>query len=155
MKVDFFLSYYWKGLDETLKKSDISEIEKLMKDFFADKTYSEKVDTYSISLVCVIFDPEFDRISRPYYISDKVLNPPKGLELLSPVRVVKEFCCEILLEFTAFAYTSKEEGYNIIAHTVMEFLENLKYPVAIRKSFDKERFNNDMREFFRSIGCDV
>ncbi len=37
----------------------------------------------------------------------------------------------------------------------MEFLENLKYPVAIRKSFDKERFNNDMREFFRSIGCDV
>ncbi len=155
MNVKFLMSCYWKDLDETSKKSEIGEIEELMKNFFANKNYSDKVDTYCISLTCIIFNPEFDHISRPYYISDKVLNPPKGLEILNPVRVVKEFWCEILLEFTTFAYTSKQEGYNIIAHTVMEFLENLKYPVAIRKSFDKERFNNDMREFFRSIGCDV
>lgn len=154
MKTYIYLSSYWKDLRSTSKIEDIKEIRLLMENYFVDKTYSDKVDVYSMSIDCVDFNPEWDRVPRPRYYSDKLINP-NGVDGLKPVRLFKEFCCGTILEFSTFAYTSKEEGYNIIAHTVMEFLENLKYPVAIRKSFDKERFNDDMREFFRSIGCDV
>lgn len=40
--------------------------------------------------------------------------------------------------------SNKEEGYNIIAQSLLRFIEELKYPQAI-KNFDKKSFNNELR----------
>ncbi|TGX80589.1 hypothetical protein E5358_12520 [Palleniella muris] len=152
MKLSMF--YVSLVLGRTGKVAEIEEIGKLMLEYFKDKSYSEDVEIYEIDLTCIGDEWDKKMVARPKYYRDKTITPPKGMEYFDSIRIVRKYICGIALD-KSFAYTSKEEGYNIIAHTVMDFLEQLKYPIAIRKSFDKERFNNDMREFFRSIGCDV
>lgn len=46
-------------------------------------------------------------------------------------------------------------SYNIIARTTLEYVSTVPLPVKIRKSFNRELFVSDLREFFVSIGCDV
>ena len=58
------------------------------------------------------------------------------------------------LDFESFYQSNEKEGFNIIGNTLLKFLESLKYPQVI-KSFDKNRFNNDMKDFFVQIGCTI
>ncbi|MCM1079021.1 MAG: hypothetical protein NC344_04770 [Bacteroidales bacterium] len=154
MKLKFTMFFVGMDIQSTTKEKDIDSICELAMIFFKEKEYSEHVKTYIIDFTCICHDLDKNMVRRPKYYSDKTINPPRGLEMCDPVRIVQEFECGVALD-KSFAYTNKQEGYNFIAHAVLDYLENLKYPIAIRKSFDKERFNNDMREFFRGIGCDV
>lgn len=54
-----------------------------------------------------------------------------------------------------FFETDKMGSYNIIARTTLEYVSTMPLPVKIRKTFDRDLFVNDLREFFVSIGCDV
>ena len=54
-----------------------------------------------------------------------------------------------------FFEADKMGSYNIIARTTLEYVSTMPLPVKIRKTFDRELFVNDLREFFVSLGCDV
>ncbi|WP_370860866.1 hypothetical protein [Parabacteroides faecis] len=56
------------------------------------------------------------------------------------------------IDFVSFYRSDEKEGYNIIAKSLLEFLEALKHPSAI-KTFDKKKFNEDMKNFFIQVGC--
>lgn len=45
-------------------------------------------------------------------------------------------------------------GYNIVAQSTIDYIRNVNMPLKIRKTFDKQRFIEDLKEFFVSIGCD-
>lgn len=139
--------------NKTTKNNDIEQLHSRMVEYFQSRSYSPDVEEYSFCLICVSagFD-EFFKPKRPKYYVDKTLKT-KGLPI-NEVHLKNTFTCEIKLDYTSFRSSDKENGYNIIATSVLKFLEELKYPTAI-KSFDKERFNNDIREFFIQIGCTI
>ena len=137
--------------DKTSKREDLDCLDLKMKDFFKEKNYLDSVNNYDLCLICV--SPgfqEFFKPRKPKYYKDKCM---KGLTV-KEVRLIKLFSCELELNYDNFIISDRKEGYNIIANTVLQYLEELKYPIAIKK-FDKKRFNEDMRSFFIQMGCDV
>lgn len=139
---------------KTTKLIDINEFDLKMQEFFLDKSYSDDVEEYFIGLICVSpgFD-EFFKPKRPKYYDDKILKA-RGLPGPKDIHIKHRFSCELKLDYAAFFSSNKEEGYNIIAQSLLKFLEELKYPSAI-KTFDKNRFNEDMRNFFIQLGCSL
>ncbi len=135
--------------DLTSKDDDMSELEMKIRTFMKDKVYSEKVEKYLISIICV--RPEFDEFrqfqpSRPQYVEDRTYKPKLGF---GETHIKKHFTMEIKLNYETFKKSDKMDGLRMIAKELMNYLENLKYPQKI-KDFDKERFNEDMRNFFIS-----
>lgn len=139
---------------KTTKYDDIHELNSKMETFFHNKLYLDKVEEYSVGLICVSpgFD-EFFKPRRPKYYEDKILKA-KGLPGPEEIHLKHHLFFELKLDYATFFPSNKEEGYNIIAQSFLKFLEELKYPSAI-KNFDKKRFNNDMREFFVQMGCTI
>ncbi|WP_106831817.1 hypothetical protein [Parabacteroides pacaensis] len=137
---------------KTTKYDDIQKLNSQMGTFFYNKLYLDKVEEYSIGLICVSpgFD-EFFRPKRPKYYEDKILKV-KGLPGPEEIHFKHHFFFELKLDYTTFFPSNKEEGYHIIAQSLLKFLEELKYPSAI-KNFAKRRFINDMKDFFVQIGC--
>ena len=151
MEVSINCSVLSVEFDKTSKREDLDILDQKMKEFFFKKEYLESVAQYDISLICV--SPGFQNFfnpRRPKYYKDKCM---KGLTV-EEVRLTKLFSCELVLNYDAFILSDKKEGYNIIANTVMRFLEELKYPIAIKK-FDKKSFNEDMKAFFIQMGCNI
>lgn len=73
-----------------------------------------------------------------------------------PIRLHKNLTINLCVDFDKYInQTSKIGRWNVIGKAVMAYLREMKYPVALRKVFDRERFNHDMEEFFRSIGCSL
>lgn len=140
--------------NKTTKYNDIDELDTKMREFFHDKSYSNDVEEYLIGLICV--SPGFDdffKPKRPKYYDDKTLKA-KGLPGPEEIHFKHYFSFELKLDYPTFFSSNKEEGYNIIAKSLMKFLEKLKYPSAI-KTFDKKSFNEDMKNFFIQIGCSL
>lgn len=139
---------------KTTKYDDIKELNSDMEKFFQNKSYSDKVEEYSIGLICVSLNfDSFFKPKRPKYYADKTM---KAIALpdSETINFKKMFSCDLKLDYAAFFPSNKEEGYNIIAQSLLKFLEELKYPSAI-KTFDKNRFNEDMRNFFIQLGCSL
>lgn len=137
---------------KTTKLIDINELDLEMEEFFLNKSYSGNVNEYFIGLICVSsgFD-EFFKPKRPKYYNDKILKA-RGLPGPEDIHLKNRFSCELKLDYATFFPSNKEEGYNIIAKSLLEFLEAIKYPSAI-KTFDKKKFNEDMKNFFMQVGC--
>lgn len=139
---------------QTTKGDDIEELEKQMREFFKEKIYSSDVENYHIGFIYV--HPQFNDFNqpeRPKYYADKIFKV-RGLPKPS-VHFYKYFYLELMLDYTSFFSSNKQEGLNIIANTLLTYLKELKYPLAIRKSFNKEKFNNDMKQFFIERGCTI
>lgn len=137
---------------KTTKLIDINELDLEMEEFFLNKSYSDNVNEFFIGLICVSpgFD-EFFKPKRPKYYNDKILKA-RGLPGPEDIHLKNRFSCELKLDYATFFPSNKEEGYNIIAKSILEFLEALKYPSAI-KTFEKKKFNEDMKNFFMQVGC--
>lgn len=138
--------------NKTAKYIDVEKLNIKMQEFFLDKSYSDDVEEYFIGLICVSpgFD-EFFKPKRPKYYDDKIFKA-RGLPGPENIHLKDRFSCELKLDYVIFFPSNKEEGYNIIAKSLLEFLEALKYPSAI-KTFDKKKFNEDMKNFFIQVGC--
>ena len=153
--MDISIGCYVSCLGTIDKDREIEELESQMKHFFQNKVYSPDVMIYSIGIICV--KPEYDQFSkpkRPRYYRNRDFKTPRGFPDDGTVlSFVKYMYIDLKIDFSPFAYSNKIEGYTIIGNTLLKYLKEMKYPVAIRKSFDKERFNKDMKEFFQSIGC--
>ncbi len=139
------------------KGNEIHGLVESLNCFFKDCSYSLMVEIFDIILICV--SPEYDQFfqpKRPRYCKSKLVPKPKYLwekDSDNMFHTVKTLFIEIKIDYQSFYQSDKIEGYTIIGNTLLKYLKEMKYPVAIRKSFDKERFNKDMKEFFQSIGC--
>lgn len=152
MKITISNPIFSVEFQKTTKLIDLNELDRKMQEFFFDESYSNDVEEYFIGLICVSpgFD-EFFKPKRPKYYDDKILKA-RGLPGPEDIHLKNRFSCELKLDYATFFPSNKEEGYNIIAKSFLEFLETLKYPSVI-KTFDKKKFNEDMKNFFIQIGC--
>ncbi len=133
--------YYFKSKDD-----DVISLEKEMKTYFTNKKYTEHVETFLIGIVC---DGFMRARKRPRYYDDVYLNDPfiRG----EKYHICRTFEMDIELDYNHFFASDRQGGYNIIARTLLTALDEMKYPLKIRKEFDKDRFNRDMRDFFVNV----
>ncbi len=158
MEVIITCNAWYPGIYGSGKEEESYELKALAKEFFKDKSYCEEVEEYEISWVSI--PPDWMAIYkplRPRYIADKTLKPSgifKGIG--NSIRFVKFLDIYLLVDYNDYVkQTTKVGGWNVIGKAVMAYLREMKYPVALRKVFDRERFNHDMEEFFHSIGCSL
>lgn len=128
------------------KQEDVSFLEKEMKAYFADKNYTERVESYLIAILC---DGYMKARKRSRYYDDVYINDPfiRGKKF----HLYRSFEMDVELDFNRFFASNRQGGYNIIARALLKELEEMKYPLKIRKVFDKGRFNHDMRNFFVDV----
>lgn len=70
------------------------------------------------------------------------------------MRLQKYLQADVQVPFEEYsAQTTIIGRWNVIGKAIMNYLREMRYPVVLRKTFDRERFNHDMEEFFHSIGC--
>lgn len=134
------------------KSNIIVSMSQELKAFFADRFYGEDIQDYSIGFTCVLPPEGFEHLfkkKKPAYVDDKTT---KNKFTGEPHRMFKLFLDSIDLdsrEYADFVDSSDEESRKILARKILESLENLdKLPKKV-KDFDKERFKQDMEEFFR------
>lgn len=135
------------------KSRIVVSISEELKAFFRDKFYGEDIQDYSIGFTCVLPPEGFEHLfkkKKPAYVDDKTT---KNRFTGEPHRMFKLFLDSIDLdstEYADFVDSSDEESKKILAKKILESLENLdKLPKKV-KDFDKERFKQDMEEFFRA-----
>lgn len=92
---------------------------------------------------------------RPKYIEGKVVKNWRDRDLDMYFSRELKINIDLNAHCKEFFEADKMGSYNIIARTTMEYVSTMPLPVKIRKTFDRELFVNDLREFFQSIGCDV
>ena len=128
------------------KKKDMNELDEKISSFFADKSYTEFVQSFYIAIIGY---RKKRKLKRPRYYDDVYLNNP--LFRGEKYHMYRNFEMEIELDYNHFFASDRQGGYNIIARTLLKALEEMKYPLKIRKEFDKDRFNRDMRDFFVNV----
>ena len=115
-----------------------------MKVFFKNKTYSQLVDRLQIDLFCHM--PLIKPISRPRYIEESI---GKIVTTGDTFPIHHELYVDIVIEnFDELIAAKEAEVAFIIGREVIAYFEKVKLPMKIRKSFDKERFVDDLRDFF-------
>ncbi|MBR1400790.1 MAG: hypothetical protein IJ562_04265 [Prevotella sp.] len=102
-----------------------------MKAYFADKNYTEHVESYLIAILC---DGYMKARKRPRYYDDVYINDPfiRGEKF----HLYRSFEMDVELDFNHFFASNRQGGYNIIARALLKALEEMKYPLKIRKEFD-------------------
>ncbi|MCM1347596.1 MAG: hypothetical protein NC206_11000 [Bacteroides sp.] len=115
--------------------------------FFEDRTYSDDVEIYDIGLKCHPEDKLYVQyLHRPIYRRDKTVK-----DLFFPDKTIhyyKDLEIEIEVNFNLFRHKPMIEHLMVVRDSILDYLQTMRYPVVLRKSFDRERFNNDMRQFF-------
>ena len=143
---------YMLDIDFTYYNTKYSDIDSLREDinkFFADKTYCPIVDELTIGLYCgiIIWPP----LVRPRYIEDKKFvdtNPHWEWSIYHQLRT------DVIIEDKdALLHSDRIGGYTIIARAIIDYFQKHKMPLKIRKTFETERFINDLKSYFISIGC--
>ena len=160
MKVDLDCMYLKYELSDTMTFHLRTRLGELALEYFKRKRYSLDVTEYNIMIFCFedkVYD-NFLKVRSPKYYNDVTRKLPKGFPNYGKtVKIDKVFEIEVRMDRKNYESLLKVsnaiEGYTILGNTLLKYLKEMKYPVAIRKSFDKERFNKDMKEFFQSIGC--
>ena len=136
-----------------LKQSSTLELTHSLERFMANKSkYSCDVEKIVLIYFCGSFC--IGR-KRPKYIEDKISKHPRSEYLNMHLYHVLQIDIDLNAHCKEFFEADKMGSYNIIARTTLEYLSTVPLPVKIRKTFDRELFVNDLREFFVSLGCDV
>ena len=159
MKITFDYVINWWA-----HKNDIMDaLRKEMKDYFKDKSYSEDVEEFYFALL----EPGiFILHKRPKYtafrkdvagfISLEDMAQWEKTGIRPECITVKQLFVDMEIDdIDSFYKGSSQESYNIVARSILNYLGEMKPPVKIRKTFEKERFVRDFRAFFTErMGCD-
>lgn len=136
-------------INQSTKYDEIVLLGEQMDKVFSPIVYSHLVNRMNIELFCgELFKPH----SRPVYYEERFVKHPNNSELMS--YVYHELIIDIEIpDKMKFLLSTLKEGYRIIAQAMVKYFEEVKLPLKIRKSFDKDRFVCDLKAFFLSIGC--
>ena len=156
IEVEFFRvnSYFIDNLDTQNKQRQMRPLCGSLERFLDTKghRYSKDVTTIEIVFFCGRY---FKARLRPKYIEGKVVKNWRDRDLDMYFSRELKINIDLNAHCKEFFEADKMGSYNIIARTTMEYVSTMPLPVKIRKTFDRELFVNDLREFFVSIGCDV
>ena len=144
MEISISASYFGKEFNETTIRENIYKVHENMKMFFKNKTYSLLVNRLQIDLFCHM--PLIKPICRPRYIEEG-----KGRIVTTgeTFPIHNELYVDIVIEsFDALVVAKESEVAAIIGKEVVAYFEQVKLPMKIRRNFDRERFIDDLREFF-------
>lgn len=136
-----------REFDKTTKSQNIDELNDKMQLYFNGKYYGETIIEYLIGIICVHpnYDPFF-KVRRPLYTEDKTVTI-HGLE----IHIYKSFGIDIKLRFEDFIQSGSEDGLKMVANEILTTVKNMKYPAKV-KSFDKDKFYQDLNLFFEEEG---
>lgn len=116
------------------------------KSFFKQKSYSQMVDNLDIELVCVQPGGHI-KLFRPQYVEDKQQKYFPRQKDSDTFRIYHELYVDVLLP-EEYIDSDAKESVEIIRDTTIDYFTNVALPVKIRKTFDKEAFVVDLRQFF-------
>ena len=156
IEVEFFRvnSYFIDNLDTQDKQTQTRPLCGSLERFMDAKgaRYSKDVTTIQMVFFCGWF---FKARLRPKYIEGKVVKNRRDRDLDMYISRELQIDIDLNAHCKEFFEADKMGSYNIIARTTLEYVSTVPLPVKIRKTFNRELFVSDLREFFVSIGCDV
>ncbi len=123
----------------------IVDLSNKLTEYFANRNYGNDVIRILIGMICVA--PEFEwfsTIRKPRY---KFYRKYKrdGIELIED----RDFTFDLKLDYESFKNQSDEENNKMLTSEILKSLSNLdKLPKKV-KNFDKEKFKNDVEDFFK------
>jgi D-xylulose kinase len=132
--------------DKVTKSPELIELGERMEEYFKMRQYGDAILEYFIGIVCV--HPKYDSIftiKRPRYTEDKRVMLDRAL---GEVHFYKTLGVDVKLDFATFIKSDKEGGLKMVADPIIDRLNTKKYPAKV-KEFDKERFLNDLKNFFQ------
>lgn len=116
-----------------------------IKSFLGNREYGADLQRIGILVICVA--PEFDffsKVRKPKYTTYRKY-VREGIEFVED----RIFAYDIKLDFESFRNQSDYENKKMLASEILSSLTNLDALPKKVKDFDKERFKEDMRMFFR------
>ena len=135
--------YFGMEFNETSVRDDILSISRNLNDFVANREYSPLVEHLLITLYCNF---PWAKAKRPNYIEK---GNGKVITTGDTFPIYRELYVDIVLEsFDALVKAKEPEVSAIIGKEIIAYFEQVKLPLKIRKSFDKEMFVDDLRDFF-------
>ena len=141
----FFSHYFFYTPDEVGRLYNIVDaFNDLSKLFFSRKRFSSMINTVDINLICG--DDEHKQI-RPRYIEDKHPKVFPRKKDSPTFHIYHKLDIYVILS-EAIIKCDDREAVAIIKDTIINYISETAMPVKIRKSFDKDRFIADLRQFF-------
>lgn len=136
--------YFGIEYNATTVREDILAISRSLNDFVTNRSYSQMVDYMLITLYSNF--PFSKPLVRPKYIED---GRGRVVTTGDTFPIHHELYVDIVIDSSNFLVAAKgPEVSAIVGKEIITYFENVKLPMKIRKSFDKERFVEDLREFF-------
>lgn len=144
MKILISPFYFGMVYNKTTVREDIHTISNDLNNFIANRSYSPMVDYLLITLYSEsIFSKP---LTRPKYIEDGI---GRVVTTGDTFPIHNELYVDIVINSSNSLVAAKgPEVSAIIGREIIVYFENVKLPMKIRKSFDKERFVEDLRGFF-------
>ena len=123
---------------------DIINIGKKMNVHFENKSYSPLVEELWVFFYCHSYF--YKPYKRPKYMED-VMGKTPFHDVSWPI--FHTLSVDVLIDPIDRLLIAKDPELSaIVGKEIIDYFENVKLPMKIRKSFDKERFIEDLREFF-------
>lgn len=124
----------------------IREIEKLLDEELSHRFQSTLIETFDVTVICMspVFC-NFVKVKRPKYYAENTLKSSNSITPM--VRLVRYFTAEFIMDFDEFYKAEKKECFSVLGYAILNFIERLKYPVALKK-FEKEKFLQTVRDIF-------
>ena len=136
--------YFGIEYNKTTVREDILSISRDLNDFVTKKVYSPLVDYMLITLYSNF--PWAKPRERPKYIEK---GNGRVITTGDTFPIYHELYVDLVVEsFDALVKAKDSEVSAIIGKEIIAYFEKVKLPMKIRKSFDKKRFIDDLREFF-------
>ncbi|MCM1505114.1 MAG: hypothetical protein NC127_07950 [Muribaculum sp.] len=134
-----------------------NELRRLAREYFNEKSYSDKVLTYVILWQSIPADSMFVLKPFPPQYTNRDLQPlEKYKDFVKPLKIEKQLMIDVEVPYSEYSAQDTKIGrWNVIGKAILAYLREMKYPVVLRKKFDRDRFNADMEAFFRSLGCSL
>lgn len=144
MKILISPFYFGMVYNKTTVREDIHTISNDLNNFIANRSYSPMVDYILITLYSNF--PFSKPLARPKYIEE---GRGRVVTTGDTYPIHHELYVDIVINSSNSLVAAKgPEVSAIIGREIIVYFENVKLPMKIRKSFDKERFVEDLREFF-------
>lgn len=132
---------------EGVKNKQIIDFSNSLKEYFINKSYGEGINHFLIGIICV--KPEFEsffKVRKPRY---KAIDNIKFFDG-NKTELIGVYGYDIRLNFEEFVSASETESKKILATEILNSLTNLDVLPKKVKDFDKERFKEDIEQFFKS-----
>lgn len=129
------------------KSKIIIKLSEELKKYFAERNYGDNVKSYTIGIVCVA--PQFEQFfkqKKPIYTKGKKTINPDGI----PFTLEDSFEYSVKIDFEAFKSGTEEECYKLLTKEILESITILDEMKGKIKNFNRERFQQDLEDFFKS-----